>query len=274
MPKLQRLTSIQVTRVTSWQLQENVKTTKNVYQYPSLWVWGKRLLNLPFPFLPQSGFWWCRFYRCCFYPLPFLPLPFLPVAHFTVALFTGCLIYRFRFYLLPEKQIIAVFRWIMNALWHNALLWCQVFIAQKLCNKRHSQLLTVNSEEWSISDYTTSNIRGRGGRKDSLHRPCKSRWRCSASATECEAASRSAHGIRTQLSHRPPSSHCRVPYEWSAHESRRLQNNLFTCELSANNIRTTSNSCKTGVVTWSRGLRSRTDWALELPRVLYCRTLC
>ena len=34
-PILQRSTSIQVTRVTSWQLQENVKTTKNGYQYPS-----------------------------------------------------------------------------------------------------------------------------------------------------------------------------------------------------------------------------------------------
>jgi len=32
------------------------------------------LPNLQFPFLPHSGFWWCRFYHCRFYPLPFLPV--------------------------------------------------------------------------------------------------------------------------------------------------------------------------------------------------------
>jgi len=53
----------------------------------------KRLPNLPFPFLLQSVFWCCRFYR-----LLFLPLSFLPVTNFTVSVFTACLIYRFRFF--------------------------------------------------------------------------------------------------------------------------------------------------------------------------------
>ena len=68
-----------------WQRQAHCNTTENGYQYPSHWVWGKRLPNLPFPFLPHSGFWWCRFYRCRFYLLP-------------------SLIYRFRFYLLPPMR--------------------------------------------------------------------------------------------------------------------------------------------------------------------------
>ena len=68
------------------------KTATNIRH--ALWVWGKRLPNLPFPFLPRSGFWWCRFYRCRFYSLPFLP----------VAFFTRCPFYRCPFYRLPNLQ--------------------------------------------------------------------------------------------------------------------------------------------------------------------------
>ena len=70
----------------------------------SSWVWGKRLPNLPFPFLPHSGFWWCHFYRCRFYPLPFLP----------VALFTSCLIYRFSFYRESNGTTFSDNEWPLN----------------------------------------------------------------------------------------------------------------------------------------------------------------